>query len=104
MRCHWARSSGQKVDHRIDSAKQAAKVIALQFELGMGGDKRENVQLADFALRTWGIASPPADAPRIVQRTFVFGVLAFIWPETTLTVLVMMASAVLTLLRLWHGL
>lgn len=33
----WARQSGQKVDHRIDSAKQAAKVIALQFELGMGG-------------------------------------------------------------------
>ena len=33
----WARTSGQKVDHRIDSAKQAAKVIALQFELGMGG-------------------------------------------------------------------
>ncbi|AUX34658.1 MULTISPECIES: pseudouridine-5'-phosphate glycosidase [Sorangium] len=33
----WARQSGQKVDHRIESAKQAAKVIALQFELGMGG-------------------------------------------------------------------
>jgi pseudouridine-5'-phosphate glycosidase len=33
----WARSSGQKVDHRIENAKQAAKVIALQFELGMGG-------------------------------------------------------------------
>lgn len=33
----WARQSGQKVDHRIESAKEAAKVIALQFELGMGG-------------------------------------------------------------------
>ncbi|WP_437313580.1 pseudouridine-5'-phosphate glycosidase [Sorangium sp. So ce385] len=33
----WARQSGQKVDHRIESAKQAAKVIALQFELGLGG-------------------------------------------------------------------
>ncbi|RYE60242.1 MAG: pseudouridine-5'-phosphate glycosidase [Hyphomicrobiales bacterium] len=33
----WARTSGQKVDHRIESAKQAAKVIGLQFELGMGG-------------------------------------------------------------------
>lgn len=33
----WARQSGQKVDHRLDSAKQAAKVIALQFELGFGG-------------------------------------------------------------------
>lgn len=33
----WARSSGQKVDHRFDSAKDIAKVIALQFEMGMGG-------------------------------------------------------------------
>ena len=33
----WARQSGHKVDHRVDSAKQAAKVIALQFELGLGG-------------------------------------------------------------------
>ncbi|WP_437963553.1 pseudouridine-5'-phosphate glycosidase [Sorangium sp. So ce260] len=33
----WARQSGQKVDHRIESAKEAARAIALQFELGMGG-------------------------------------------------------------------
>ncbi|XXT15516.1 pseudouridine-5'-phosphate glycosidase [Sorangium sp. So ce429] len=33
----WARQSGQKVDHRIESASEAARVIALQFELGMGG-------------------------------------------------------------------
>lgn len=33
----WARSSGQKVDHRFDSAKDIAKVIALQFAMGMGG-------------------------------------------------------------------
>ncbi|WP_437957563.1 pseudouridine-5'-phosphate glycosidase [Sorangium sp. So ce119] len=33
----WARQSGQKVDHRIESAEEAARVIALQFELGMGG-------------------------------------------------------------------
>ncbi|XYH98425.1 pseudouridine-5'-phosphate glycosidase [Sorangium sp. So ce1128] len=33
----WARQSGQKVDHRIESAREAARVIALQFELGMGG-------------------------------------------------------------------
>jgi pseudouridine-5'-phosphate glycosidase len=33
----WARESGHKVDHRLDSAKEAAKVIALQFSLGMGG-------------------------------------------------------------------
>ncbi|WP_437661338.1 pseudouridine-5'-phosphate glycosidase [Sorangium sp. So ce1182] len=33
----WARQSGQKVDHRVESAREAATVIALQFELGMGG-------------------------------------------------------------------
>ncbi|WP_437683972.1 pseudouridine-5'-phosphate glycosidase [Sorangium sp. So ce131] len=33
----WARQSGQKVDRRIESAEEAAKVIALQFELGLGG-------------------------------------------------------------------
>ena len=33
----WARTSGGKVDHRVDSAKDAAKVIALQFALGLGG-------------------------------------------------------------------
>ncbi len=33
----WARQSGHKVDHKVYSAKQAAKVIALQFELGLGG-------------------------------------------------------------------
>ncbi|KYF79647.1 pseudouridine-5-phosphate glycosidase [Sorangium cellulosum] len=33
----WARQSGQKVDRRIESAEEAARVIALQFELGMGG-------------------------------------------------------------------
>ncbi|MHB1103476.1 MAG: pseudouridine-5'-phosphate glycosidase [Devosia sp.] len=33
----WARSSGQKVDHRFDSVKDLAKLIALQFEIGMGG-------------------------------------------------------------------
>ncbi|WP_437738926.1 pseudouridine-5'-phosphate glycosidase [Sorangium sp. So ce1335] len=33
----WARQSGQKVDHRVESAEEAARVIALQFELGMGG-------------------------------------------------------------------
>lgn len=33
----WARSSGQKVDHRFDGPKDIAKLIALQFEMGMGG-------------------------------------------------------------------
>jgi pseudouridine-5'-phosphate glycosidase len=33
----WTRSSGGKVDHRVNDAAAAAKVIALQFELGFGG-------------------------------------------------------------------
>jgi len=33
----WARESGGVVDHRVDSADAAAKIIALQFELGLGG-------------------------------------------------------------------
>jgi pseudouridylate synthase len=33
----WTRQSGGKVDHRVDNAKDAAKIIALQFALGLGG-------------------------------------------------------------------
>jgi pseudouridylate synthase len=33
----WARESGGVVDHRVDSAEAAAKIIALQFALGLGG-------------------------------------------------------------------
>ncbi len=33
----WARESGFKVDHRLDSAADIARVIALQAALGMGG-------------------------------------------------------------------
>lgn len=33
----WARTSGQKVDHRVENAEHAARVIDLQFALGMGG-------------------------------------------------------------------
>ena len=33
----WARKSGGKVDHRVDDGVAAAKVIALQFALGLGG-------------------------------------------------------------------
>ncbi|MBN9311073.1 pseudouridine-5'-phosphate glycosidase [Devosia sp.] len=33
----WARKSGSKVDHRVDSGEAAAKVIGLQFALGLGG-------------------------------------------------------------------
>ena len=33
----WARRSGSKVDHRVDGAEAAARVIRLQFELGLGG-------------------------------------------------------------------
>jgi len=33
----WTRQSGGKVDHRVDTAKDAARIIALQFALGLGG-------------------------------------------------------------------
>jgi pseudouridine-5'-phosphate glycosidase len=33
----WTRTSGGKVDHRVETGKDAAKVIALQFALGLGG-------------------------------------------------------------------
>lgn len=33
----WARKSGGKVDHRVADGPAAAKVIALQFALGLGG-------------------------------------------------------------------
>jgi pseudouridine-5'-phosphate glycosidase len=33
----WARKSGGKVDHRVNDGAAAAKVIALQFALGLGG-------------------------------------------------------------------
>ena len=33
----WARSSGHRVDHRFDDPGDIARVIATQFELGMGG-------------------------------------------------------------------
>ena len=33
----WARESGGAVDHRVDSPEAAAKIIALQFALGLGG-------------------------------------------------------------------
>ena len=33
----FARSSGQKVDHRLDSPEAVARVVQLQGELGMGG-------------------------------------------------------------------
>jgi len=33
----WARESGHKVDHRLDSAAAIAELIAMQTELGMGG-------------------------------------------------------------------
>jgi pseudouridine-5'-phosphate glycosidase len=33
----WARKSGHRVDHRIDGAEEAARIIALQADLGMGG-------------------------------------------------------------------
>ena len=46
----WARTSGGKVDHRVDSAKDAAKIIALQFALGLGGVLVANPIPASHAL------------------------------------------------------
>ncbi|ODT82266.1 MAG: pseudouridine-5-phosphate glycosidase [Pelagibacterium sp. SCN 64-44] len=33
----WARQSGYKVDHRVDSAADVARMLAIQADLGMGG-------------------------------------------------------------------
>lgn len=33
----WTRDSGGKVDRRVESGAEAAEIIALQFELGLGG-------------------------------------------------------------------
>lgn len=33
----WSRKSGHKVDHRVDSFADIAKLLAIQVELGMGG-------------------------------------------------------------------
>lgn len=33
----WARESGHKVDQRVETAEDAAAIIGLQFELGLGG-------------------------------------------------------------------
>lgn len=33
----WARQSGGKVDHRVNDGAEAARIIALQFALGLGG-------------------------------------------------------------------
>ena len=33
----WARRSGGKVDHRVEDGEAAARIIELQFELGLGG-------------------------------------------------------------------
>ena len=51
-------------------------VLASWMKLGMGGDRHENVLLAKVARDRWGLEPPSENAPKIVQRTFVFGVLA----------------------------
>ena len=51
-------------------------VMASWMDLGMGGDRRENEVLARVASERWGLEAPPSDASKLVQRTFVFGVLA----------------------------
>ncbi|MGV3490599.1 MAG: pseudouridine-5'-phosphate glycosidase [Devosia sp.] len=46
----WTRDSGGKVDHRVESGAEAAKIIALQFDLGLGGVLVANPIPASHAL------------------------------------------------------
>ena len=60
----WARSSGQKVDHRFDSTEDIARLIALQFSLGMGGVLVANPIPEDQALDAAEIEARIAEAIR----------------------------------------
>jgi pseudouridine-5'-phosphate glycosidase len=60
----WARSSGQKVDHRFDDPADVAKLIALQLELGMGGVLVANPIPASHALDAAEIEARIAEAIR----------------------------------------
>jgi len=51
-------------------------VVGSWIEHGIGADRIENAALADVARERFGVDAPPADAPRVVQRAFVFGVLS----------------------------
>jgi pseudouridine-5'-phosphate glycosidase len=60
----WTRQSGGKVDHRVDTAKDAAKIIALQFALGLGGVLVANPIPESHALDPEMIAARIDDAIR----------------------------------------
>jgi pseudouridine-5'-phosphate glycosidase len=64
----WARKSGGKVDHRVDDAAAAAKIIALQFELGLGGVLVANPIPESDALDAAEIESHIAAAIRDADR------------------------------------
>lgn len=64
----WARSSGQKVDRRLDSAKDIAKLMALQFEMGMGGVLVANPIPESHALDAAEIEARIAEAIRGAER------------------------------------
>lgn len=69
----WTRVSGHKADHRVDSAKDAAKIIALQFELGMGGVLVANPIPEKDALDPQLIAARIEEAIRGAEREGVSG-------------------------------
>jgi pseudouridylate synthase len=69
----WARSSGHRVDHRYDDADALAAVVALQFELGMGGVLVANPIPEDHALDAVEIESHIAEALRGAEREGVSG-------------------------------
>jgi pseudouridine-5'-phosphate glycosidase len=64
----WARSSGHRVDHRFDDARALAAVIALQFELGMGGVLVANPIPESHALEAAEIETHIAEALRGAER------------------------------------
>lgn len=53
----WTRQSGGKVDQRVDSAEDAARIIGLQFALGLGGVLVANPIPGSHALESGMIAA-----------------------------------------------
>ena len=69
----WTRSSGQPVDHRFDTADELARVIALQFGLGMGGVLVANPIPENHALDAAEIEARIAEAIADAERQGVAG-------------------------------
>ncbi len=64
----WARTSGLPVDHRFDSAADIARLIALQFEMGMGGVLVANPIPESHALEAAAIEARIAEAIADAER------------------------------------